>query len=460
MSATQYADAGAASGHDYKIPERIERLPMSSWQVKARVIVGVATFFDAFDSLAIASILPVIIPLWKIAPSKIGALIAIGFAGQLIGAIFFGWLAERFGRMPAMVWSIALFAIMSLACAQAWSYDSLFWFRFVQGIGLGGEVPIAAAYISEMTKAKGRGRFVLLYELIFPVGIVAAAFLGRWLVPQYGWQVMFYVGALPALLALVLRIVLPESPRWLASRGRMQEADAAMRVIELGVEKSTGMPLPPPAIAVQAPVKKASLSDLFGTTYLRRTLVLWTIWFCAYYINYGLTVWLPSLYTGVLKVPLAQALSYSLYGSMIGFLGSLACALLIDVVGRRVWITVCFFLGTLVLATLWFNGVKSAQFLFMMASLLQLTTSSVCLAVYVYTPENYPTRARAIAVSTSTAWLRLASIIGPIAVGSLIPKFGLNSIFLMFAIVAFIGFVVVGLFAEETKNRVLEEVSP
>ena len=137
---------------------RIERLPTSSWQVKARIIVGTATFFDAFDSLAIASVLPVLIPLWKIAPpqigSKVGLLISAGFLGQLVGALLFGWIAERYGRMPAMIWSIALFAVMSLVCAFAWDYNSFLVFRTIQGIGLGGEVPVAATYISELTRAR------------------------------------------------------------------------------------------------------------------------------------------------------------------------------------------------------------------------------------------------------------------------------------------------------------------
>ena len=92
------------------IVARLERLPTSWWQVKARIIVGVATFFDAFDALAIASVLPVIVPLWKLTPPQIGLMISAGFLGQLLGALLFGWIAERYGRMRAMVWSIALFA--------------------------------------------------------------------------------------------------------------------------------------------------------------------------------------------------------------------------------------------------------------------------------------------------------------------------------------------------------------
>src|SRR5499426_4196696 len=170
MTADTAAEFSGARGAD-AVVARIERLPSSAWQVKARIIVGVATFFDAFDALAIASVLPAIAPLWKLTPPQIGVLISAGFLGQLAGALLFGWVAERYGRMTAMIWSIALFAVMSLVCALAWDYNSLLVFRTIQGIGLGGEVPVAAVFISELAKAKGRGRFVLLYELVFPIGL-------------------------------------------------------------------------------------------------------------------------------------------------------------------------------------------------------------------------------------------------------------------------------------------------
>src|SRR6202163_381081 len=125
-----------------------------------------------------------------------------------------------------MIWSIALFAVMSLVCAFAWDYDSLLVFRTIQGIGLGGEVPVAAVFISELARAQGRGRFVLLYELVFPIGLVAAALVGLWVVPHLGWQYMFVIGALPAFLALALRRLLPESPRWLAVHCRNAAGDA------------------------------------------------------------------------------------------------------------------------------------------------------------------------------------------------------------------------------------------
>src|SRR5258706_2143323 len=206
MSMVSAAPAGAVDN----VVARIERLPTSWWHVRTRIIVGVATFFDAFDALAIATVLPVLVPMWKLSQPQIGILISAGFIGQLAGALLFGWIAERFGRMPAMIWSIATFAVMSLVCAFAWDYNSLVAFRVLQGIGLGGEVPVAAVYISELTRAQNRGRFVLLYELVFPIGLVAVSLTSLWVVPHLGWQWMFYIGALPAILALFLRMLLPE----------------------------------------------------------------------------------------------------------------------------------------------------------------------------------------------------------------------------------------------------------
>jgi len=224
MSASESTAPGGGSIDD--VVARIERMPISWWHVRTRIIIGVATFFDAFDALAIAFVLPVLVPMWKLNGPQIGYLIAAGYLGQLAGALFFGWVAQRYGRLTAVVWSILIFAVMSLACAFTWDYQSLIVARTIQGFGLGGEVPVAATYISELSRAKGRGRFVLLYELIFPVGLVSTGLVGAYVVPRFGWQWMFVIGALPAFVALFLQRLLPESPRWLATQGRQKEAQA------------------------------------------------------------------------------------------------------------------------------------------------------------------------------------------------------------------------------------------
>jgi MFS transporter, putative metabolite:H+ symporter len=451
-------DVAAHSSVD-GIVARIERLPTSWWQIKTRIIVGTATFFDAFDALAIASVLPVIAPLWKLAPQQIGWLISAGFLGQLLGALVFGWVAERQGRITAMVWSIALFSVMSLVCALAWDYNSLLAFRTMQGIGLGGEVPVAAVFISELARAQGRGRFVLLYELVFPVGLVAASLAGLWVVPHLGWPYMFAIGALPGFLALVLRRLLPESPRWLAVRGRLAQAETAMAQIESETRKATGEPLPAPKPVVSTLDKPASLTDLFGPFYLRRTLVVWVIWFCAYFVNYGLSIWLPTVYRTVFKLPLDQSLRYGLITQAVGLIGTLICALAIDHVGRRPWFALSFVGAAAALAVLASTPTPTAQQVLTYMTIAYFFVSSINIGVYLYTPELYPTRVRALGVGTATAWLRLASIIGPTVVGMMIGS-GLAAVFVTFAAVAGIAAVITGLFAVETKGRVLEEASP
>ena len=451
--------AGPAAGTVDNVVARIERLPTSWWHIRTRIIVGVATFFDAFDALAIATVLPVLVPLWKLTPPQIGLLISAGFLGQLIGALFFGWIGERFGRMQAMVWSIATFAVMSLVCALAWDYNSLLVFRTLQGIGLGGEVPVAAVYISELSKARNRGRFVLLYELVFPVGLVAASLLGLWIVPTLGWQWMFYIGALPAILALFLRLLLPESPRWLAVHGRHAEAEAALALIEAETQKATGQPLPPVQPVVTTRDQRASLSDLFGTVYLRRTLVVWVIWFCSYFINYGLVIWLPTIYRTVFKLPLDVSLRYGLLTQAVGMLGALICALSIDYIGRRIWFALAFTGGFISLSMLATVPDPTSQQVLTYMTVAYFFVSTINLGVYLYTPELYPTRVRALGVGTATAWLRFASMIGPTVVGYMIAG-GLQSVFLTFAAVAALAAIVTATLAIETKGRVLEDVSP
>ncbi len=454
------AGAGIAAGRSIDdVVARIERLPISWWHVKTRIIIGVATFFDAFDALAIAFVLPVLIPAWHLTPPQIGFLISAGYVGQLAGALFFGWIAERYGRIPAMIWSILIFAVTSLACAFTWDYNSLMAARVVQGFGLGGEVPVAASYISELARAKGRGRFVLLYELVFPVGLVSAGFVGSFIVPKFGWQWMFVIGALPAFVAMVLQRLLPESPRWLATHGRGAEAEASLARIERATEASIGAPLPAPKPVVLSGPQAASWSDLFGPLYLRRTLVVWVIWFAAYFFNYGLVVWLPTIYSTVFKLPLQQSLQYGLITQAVGFCGALTCALTIDYVGRRPWFAFAFAVNAIALGALFVLGPDSPQRVLAFVSSGYFFVSVLSIGVYVYTPELYPTRTRAVAVGTATAWLRFASILGPSIVGAIVGS-GLGNVFLLFAAVAVLGAVITGVFAVETKGRILEDISP
>src|SRR5690606_33709901 len=291
------------------ISARLERLPMSRWHIKARVAVGAVTFFDGFDQLMIAYSLPVLIPKWNLTPASVAWVIAIGGIGMLVGALGGGWLADRMGRLNVIIVSLALYAVMSLGMAFTDSLMLFLVFRFVQGIGLGAEVPVTATYIGEITKAHKRGLFVLLYEVIFPIVLVASAIVSAWVVPRFGYQILFALGAIPILLLPAL-FRLPESPRWLAARGRLDDADAAMRRIETEISGRHGeLPEPRPiTTTVAVDTSRGRFIEAFQGVYLRRTLMLAAIWGSAYFVNYGIASWLPTLYRTVFEVSVDTAL--------------------------------------------------------------------------------------------------------------------------------------------------------
>jgi len=271
---------------DYRIVARIERLPLSTWHLRIGLVICTGFFFDAFDAMTIAYALPVLIGLWHLAPGEIGFVISIGFAGQLVGSIFFGWLAERLGRVPCAIAALLIFSVMSLACAFAWSLPSLAAMRFIQGLGLGGEIPVLATYVNELAAARRRGRFAISYQSSFAIGLPITAFIGAFVVPHFGWQWMFLIGGIPALLVVLFARMLPESPRWLARHGRAAEADTVLSRIEALVSQGGAKPLPPiEAVAATARPAESRFLDLFRGIYLRRTLMVWSLWFCTYVVT-------------------------------------------------------------------------------------------------------------------------------------------------------------------------------
>ncbi len=227
------------------IAARFERLPASRWHVTVRLIVGVVTFFEAFDQLLIAYALPELRQEWHLTDGDATSVLTVGSVGMLIGALLSGRLADRFGRVRVIAYCVAASGLAGLALVACTSLTPFLVLRFVQGLAIGGEVPVAAAFISEITRSFKRGRFVLLYELVFPAGLTVGALVAAWLVPAAGWRVMFAVAAVPGLLAFLVQRTVPESPRWLADRGRTAEAEAVMDEIEAKVSAATGEPLPP-----------------------------------------------------------------------------------------------------------------------------------------------------------------------------------------------------------------------
>ncbi len=465
MSAERIWDANAAGGGALALYDsakaaeliaRIESVPFSRWHIRPRVIMGSATFFDAFTALSLASATPVLVQLWHLTPGEVGYLLAASYFGQFAGALIFGWLGERIGRVMSATYAALIMAVVSLACAFSGNFFQMFLCRIIQGIGVGGEMPVAATYINELSRAHGRGRFFLLYELIFPIGFLAAAVAGAQLVPVYGWNILFLIGTLPGLIIAYMVSRLPESPRWLIRKGRFAEAEAIIRSLEASTNKRN-----PVAAHVLSPAtsQKSRWSELFSPFYRRRTLIVWVIWATAYGVTNGLNNWMPTLYNTVYHLPLQASLNFALLTNTAQILVLLVCIFVIDRIGRKTWMTVSFVIGGLLLLPLGWFGADDVTRVVVFVTLSYGVMSTINTVLYLYTPEIYPTRIRAIGTAAGTCWLRLASAAGPLMVGVMMVSHGISSVFLMFAGVALLGAIAATQMIE-TRNRRLEDIAP
>jgi len=449
-----------------EIVARIERLPFSRAHWHIASILSVGTFFDAFDAICIATALTVIFTSLHIGFFNAGILISAAYVGQFVGAWVFGFMSESYGRKIAFIISIFLFGVLSIATAFAWDFQSLVTLRVIQGLGLGGEVPVAAALFNEFLRTEKRGRIALMYQLIFiwgamltpVIGLICFQLFGQ----DLGWRMMFAFGGIPALVAIYAWFALPESPRWLVNRGRYAEADTILRKIEAQPWRA---PLAAPQLRPQPEMKQTRFGELFAGIYLRRTIMLWTLWACAYFVAYGFSIWLPTLYVNLGGLPVNYALALSVVSWAITLSTMYTQAFLLDTVGRKPLLILGFALITLggIYGALmvFFLHATSWQILFSVGVVLSLGTSLTTSPAVNYTAELYPTRMRGLGVSTASSMNRLASIFAPASVGALLAaQLGIQSVFAMFAVVGFIGFVVMATMGVETKMRSLEELSP
>jgi putative MFS transporter len=460
-SRVRETDAGGAAMSDAEkaaeLIARMESVPFSRWHIRPRVIMGSATFFDAFTALSLASATPVLVREWGLTTAQVGYLLAASYIGQFGGALLFGWLGEKIGRVMSATYAALIMAVVSLACAFTGNFAEMFVCRLIQGVGVGGEMPVAATYINELSRAHGRGRFFLLYELIFPIGFLAAAVLGARLVPIYGWNVLFLLGVVPGLIITYLVSRLPESPRWLIRKRRFAEAEAIIQSLEASTDKRN--PVAPHLMTAAAFAQKSRWSELFSPLYRHRTLVVWVIWATAYGVTNGLNNWMPTLYNTVYHLPLQASLNFALLTNATQILVLLVCIFVIDRIGRKTWMAACFIIGGALLAPLGLFGAGDVTRVIIFVTLSYGVMSTVNTVLYLYTPEIYPTRMRAIGTAAGTCWLRLASAAAPTIVGLMMVSHGISSVFLMFAGVAFLGALAATQMIE-TRNRRLEDIAP
>ncbi|HLM06830.1 MAG TPA: MFS transporter, partial [Blastococcus sp.] len=270
---------------------RLDRLPFTREHGRLVLGSGLGWALDAMDVGLISFVMAALLAQekWGITTTEVSWIGSIGFVGMALGATLGGLLADRFGRRQVFAVTLLIFGIATGAAALSWSVGALLVFRFLIGLGLGAELPVASTLVSEYAPARVRGRVVVLLEAFWAVGWTLSALIGYLVVPRSdsGWRWALAIGALPALYAVAVRRGLPESVRFLELRGRVDEAEAAVRRFEnaAGVDPAPS-PLPEPARALGP-------GALWAGGIRIRTAALWVVWFCINFSYYGAFIWLP-----------------------------------------------------------------------------------------------------------------------------------------------------------------------
>jgi MFS transporter, putative metabolite:H+ symporter len=446
-----------------RLVARLERLPFSGWHKSFLTVAFFGTLFDAADFALFGAALPVIAKEFGLKPQEAGLLATIGLVGAFVGALFWGTISDYIGRRTAFKWTIGIFAAFTGLIAASWSVASLAVFRFFANFGLGGEVPVASTLSSEFMPGKIRGRATGTMMAAFPAGLVLAAGLALAILPNYGWRVLFAIGVLPALVLFFVRRNVPESVRYLVSKGRIAEAETTVGEIE---RRATGGGTgAAPAAAPDADIKSApqvahagsriTVLELLSQGRAPRTLLLWLVSFCFLWSSNGILFMLPTILTQR-GMPLSQAIMLVLVQAIGGVFGYVACAFLIDRYGRRPILFLYFFVGAGF--HLWF-AMSTGAWMYAAIAMVGWVNPGVYGPSTVYVAELYPTHLRATAVGWYFGIGRIGSFLAPAIVGLMLVG-GLGQYVLhTFALTYLIAAVAIWLVGIETKGMVLEQIT-
>ncbi|HEX7969586.1 MAG TPA: MFS transporter [Stellaceae bacterium] len=450
----------AIRGEAASLLERLDRLPFSRWHRALLLVAFFGIVFDAADFAIFGAALPTISREFGLTPAQAGLLATLGLIGAFLGALFWGSISDYIGRRTSFQATIAIFAAFTGLVAASWSVASLGFFRFVSNFGLGGEVPVSATLVAEFMPSRLRGRATVNMAAGFPLGLVVAALLGILIVPHYGWRTLYAIGIIPAMLLLFVRRHVPESVRYLLSKGQVA---AARRTVEHIEESALAGRRPAPAApaaaastaALGAGAPRVTVLMLLTPDRLRRTILLWIVSACYLWASNGILFMLPTILTQR-GLPLSQAIGVTLVQAIFGFFGYSACGFLIDWLGRRPVLFLYFFVGAAF--HLWF-ALASSFWMWPAIALVGWVNPGVFGGCSVYAAELYPTEMRATAVGWFFGIGRIGSFLAPAVIGFML-SYGLGAYVLhTFALAYLIAAAALLGIGIETKGLLLEKIT-
>jgi putative MFS transporter len=435
---------------------RLDRLPVSSFHYRIFWLVGAGMFFDGYDLYVAGGVLASVLQTkFSTVPQNL-QFISLTFVGMTLGALITGFVGDKFGRRFTYQINLLIFGLASLAAAFAQDMTQLIICRFVQGLGLGAEIVVGYSTLTEFVPPRTRGRWLSMMAFLVVAGFPATALLGYLIIPAWGWRPMFVIAAIGSLIVWYLRKNLPESPRWLESQGRTDEAEALMQSIE--TEATGGKPIP--AVVVPAPVPLVAMSDLFKPPLLQRLFVGCWVLITINTLIFGFVLFLPQFFLRQ-GLTITNSLAYTLVLSVGSLVGCAVGAYLSDTIGRR-WSIIGASVVTIITGFIYarFHAgddpaiVLSVGFVLIVAIYVQ-----TALLFGVYTPELFPTEIRLRANGICNTLGRGATVVSPFIVGALMASYQLPGVLWLMIGLVVVQILVVWLWGVEPRNRGLEDVA-
>jgi putative MFS transporter len=433
---------------------RLDRLPISSFHRRIMWLIGIGMFFDGFDIYVAATVLGATLRSGFSTMGQNAEFVSVTFLGMMLGSFLTGFLGDRYGRRFTYQANLAVFGLASIAATFSPSMTILILLRFVMGAGLGAENVVGYATMTEFVPPQARGKWLGIISVFVVAGLPVTALLGTLIIPRFGWRIMFMLGGLGALVVWQLRKTLPESPRWLESIGRTQEADAILRAIEDEVSLRQG-PLMLPAPSSPANQSR-SLRVLLGPILLPRMIVGATTLIVVNTLIYGFVTWLPTFFVQAGR-SIASSLGYSLVMSLGAPIGSVIGASTADRWGRKPTILGASLL-TIVIGGI-YPFVREPRELLVAGFLLTIPIFVlVTLLFAIYIPELFPTEVRMRASGICNTFGRGATIVTPFIVVALFKSYQIGGVLALMIGLLIVQIVVVLIFGVEPKKRRLEEI--
>jgi len=425
--------------------------------LKFIIAVAAAGFlFDSFDITIVGYALPKIREEFGLSPTQVGLVGSSALAGMGVGSWCWGWVADKWGRRVVFAATVLMFSLCTGVAGLAPTLGFLIGARFLTGLGLGGMVPIDQALVTEYAPARIRGRVASMLPLSWPMGYFSAAGMALLLVPHVGWRWLFAIGVLPAILAFIIRRRVPESPRWLASQGRHDEARESLRYVGVTDALLDQARRDVAASPARTPVPDATFRDLFTPPYARRVVHTWLLWFCSNFAATGFSVWLPTIYSTYYHIELTRTLFYTFIVAGTQVVGRVCAVGVVDIIGRKMMIVLAY--GIAGCAALAFTQATTETSLLVTAMVYAFFQDIGNLGMTVYTPEVYPVRIRGKGTALAMGWGRFGGMTSPLVAGMLI---GSGSLMLVWGMIGAFMFLASGLtlaLAYETRGN-LEAVS-